>query len=105
MAEEENAVQAEVSNKIKCNGCGANLTFDPGTSTLDCQYCGAKNKIEVEHTLVEEIDFEKFLSENHPEGSLHEVNMVNCQNCGASTTLKPDVTSDSCPFCATPLIV
>lgn len=105
METEESAVQAEVSNKIKCNGCGANLTFAPGTSTLDCQYCGAKNKIEVEHTLVEEIDFEKFLNENHPEESLHEVNLVNCQNCGASTTLKPDVISDSCPFCATPLIV
>src|SRR5437762_1263089 len=101
----ENAIQAEVSNKIKCNGCGANLTFEPGTSTLACQYCGAKNEIKVEHTIVEEIDFEKFLSENQPEENLHEVNAVNCQNCGATTTLKPDVTSDTCPFCATPLIV
>jgi LSD1 subclass zinc finger protein len=105
MKAEENPVEAEVSNKIKCNGCGANLTFTPGTSTLDCQYCGAKNKIEVQHTHIEEIDLNKFLSENQPEESLHEINLVNCQNCGASTTLKPDVTSDTCPFCATPLII
>jgi predicted RNA-binding Zn-ribbon protein involved in translation (DUF1610 family) len=105
MATEVNPTEAKVSDKIKCNGCGANLTFDPGTSTLDCQYCGAHNKIDVAPTHVEEIDFDKFLSEKHPEESLHEINLVNCQNCGASTTLKPDVTSDSCPFCATPLIV
>ena len=105
MEEAKTPSEAEVSNKIKCNGCGANLTFAPGTSTLDCQYCGAKNKIETEHTLVEEVDFEKFLSETQPEADLREVHTVNCQNCGASTTLKPDVTSDTCPFCATPLIV
>ncbi len=105
MKEEENPIEAEVSNKIKCNGCGANLTFEPGTATLACQYCGAKNEIKVEHTVVEEIDFEKFLSDNQPEDSLHEVNAVNCMNCGATTTLKPDVTSDTCPFCATALIV
>jgi predicted RNA-binding Zn-ribbon protein involved in translation (DUF1610 family) len=105
MASEENIIEAKVSDKIKCNGCGANLTFAPGTATLDCQYCGAKNKIETAHVHIEEIDFGKFLSENHAAEDLHEVNLVNCQNCGASTTLKPDVTSDSCPFCATPLIV
>lgn len=105
METEEKTTEAEVSNSIKCSGCGANLTFRPGTATLDCQACGAKNKIEVAHTHIEEIDFDKFLRENHPEESLHEINLVNCVNCGASTTLKPDVSSDTCPFCATPLIV
>lgn len=105
MSSEENAVQAQTAGSIKCNGCGANLTFEPGSSTLACQYCGARNEIKSEPTHIEEIDFEKFLSDNHPEETLHEVNTVNCINCGASTTLKPDVTSDSCPFCDTPLIV
>lgn len=105
MAEEGNAIEAQVSNKVKCNGCGANLTFAPGSATLDCQYCGAKNEIKQEASRVEETDFEKFVSEHHAEENLHEINIVNCQNCGASTTLKPDVTSDSCPFCATALVV
>ncbi|HXB38915.1 MAG TPA: hypothetical protein VNZ49_00145 [Bacteroidia bacterium] len=105
MSNEESAIQAQTAGNIKCNGCGANLTFEPGTATLACQYCCAKNEIKQETTYVEEIDFEKFLSESQPEESLHEINIVNCVNCGASTTLKPDVTSDSCPFCDTPLIV
>lgn len=105
MSSEENAVQAQTAGSIKCNGCGANLTFEPGSAMLACQYCGAKNEIKQETTHVEEVDFEKFLSNNQPEESLHEVNTCNCINCGASTTLKPNVTSDSCPFCDTPLVV
>jgi len=105
MSTEPTAVQTQNAGNIKCNGCGANLTFEPGTATLACQYCGAKNEIKVETTHVEEIDFEKFLSDNQPAETLHEVNTVTCENCSASTTLKPDVTSDSCPFCDTPLIV
>jgi predicted RNA-binding Zn-ribbon protein involved in translation (DUF1610 family) len=105
MSTEQGAAEAQVNNQVKCNGCGANLVFEPGTSTLACQYCGAKNEIKTEAVHVEEIDLDKFLSEHQPEENLHEINTVNCQNCGASTTLKPDVTSDTCPFCATPLIV
>lgn len=105
MSSEQNAVQSETAGGTKCNGCGANLTFQPGTSTLSCQYCGAKNEIRAETAYVEEIDFEKFLGENQPEASLHEVHTVTCENCSAATTLKPNATSDSCPFCATPLIV
>lgn len=105
MSNEQTATQAETAGNLKCQGCGANLTFEPGTSTLSCQYCGAKNEIKTETTYVEEIDFEKFLSENQPAENLHEVNTVTCENCSAATTLKPDVTSDICPFCATPLVV
>ena len=34
-----------------------------------------------------------------------EVSVVKCDSCGASSTLKPNVTSDSCPFCSTPLVL
>lgn len=105
MSSEQSTVQSEAAGGTKCSGCGANLTFQPGTSTLSCQYCGAKNEIRTEAACVEEIDFEKFLSANQPEANLHEVHTVTCANCSASTTLKPNATSDSCPFCATPLIV
>jgi hypothetical protein len=105
MSSEQQAAHTETAGGTKCSGCGANLTFQPGTSTLSCQYCGAKNEIRTEATHVEEIDFEKFLGENQPEASLHEVHTVTCENCSASTTLKPNATSDSCPFCATPLVV
>ncbi len=102
MSEEKNA---EVNNSIKCNGCSSNLTFAPGTDSLSCQYCGALNKIEVVVAQVEEIDFEKFITEKIDAEETQSVTTVKCSNCGAATSLKPNVTSDSCPYCDTALVI
>jgi hypothetical protein len=99
---------AEVSGSTKCKDCGAVLKFAPGTNSLKCEYCGAQNEISstTEATTVVEIDFEKFLNENNIAASdKQELVTVKCGGCGASSTLKPNVTSDNCPFCDTPLVV
>jgi LSD1 subclass zinc finger protein len=97
----------EVSNQLDCRDCGALLKYAPGTTNLKCEYCGAANEIAeaAKPTVVEEIDFEKFLSENSSGVEKQEIVTVKCGNCGASSTMKPNITSDSCPFCATPLVV
>jgi len=100
---------AEVSSQLDCKDCGAVLKFAPGTLHLKCEYCGAANEIAPAGdtaTVVEEIDFEKFLNENNlSPADKQEVTTVKCNGCGAATTLKPNVTSDSCPFCDTPLVI
>lgn len=97
---------AEINkNQIKCKDCGGVLNFSPGTSHLKCQYCGTDNEIVVEKAQAEEIDFEKFLSEKSHTQEEQQISTVKCNGCGASTTLAPNVTSDNCPFCATPLII
>lgn len=96
----------EIKHDSKCKDCGAHLKFAPGTSHLKCEYCGAENKIET--TIVEkieEIDFEKFIASTIESTDKQEVNTVHCKSCGATTTLKPNVTSDHCPFCDTPMVV
>ena len=97
----------EISNQLDCKECGALLKYAPGTSHLKCEYCGCENEIKeaVEETIIEEIDFEKFLNENDSEVEKQEIVTVKCGNCGASTTLKPNITSDSCPFCASPIVI
>jgi hypothetical protein len=97
----------EISNQLDCRECGALLKFAPGTSLLKCEYCGCENEIKVsdEPTVVEEIDFEKFLNENDSNVEKQEIITIKCGNCGAASTLKPNVTSDSCPFCASPIVV
>ena len=99
--EEKNA---EIS-KVKCKDCGAFLTYKPGTVLLKCEYCSAENEIRTEPAEIKELDFNEYLAslENTPEQE--EVNTVKCNDCGANTTLKPNVTSDTCPYCATPLVV
>ena len=97
----------EISNQLDCRDCGALLKYAPGTEHLKCEYCGAANEIKeaVEATVVEEIDFEKFLNENNSNVEKQEIVTIKCGNCGASSTLKPNITSDSCPFCASPIVV
>ncbi len=95
------------TQRITCSNCGASLTFTPGTTHLSCRYCGTENEIAVStpETIVEN-DYVSFLegARNEP-GNCEELHTVTCKSCGAATTLKPNVTSDTCPFCGTPLIV
>jgi LSD1 subclass zinc finger protein len=95
------------SNQLDCRECGALLKYAPGTAHLKCDYCGCKNEIKeaAQPTMVEEIDFEKFLNENSAGVEKQEISTVKCGNCGASSSLKPNITSDSCPFCASPIVV
>ncbi|MCW3082734.1 MAG: hypothetical protein JWP12_100 [Bacteroidetes bacterium] len=97
----------DVSNQLDCRECGALLKYAPGTTHLKCEYCGCANEIKAaaETTVVEEIDFEKFLNENGIGVEKQEIVTVKCNNCGASSTLKPNITSDNCPFCASSLVI
>ncbi len=96
---------AEVSSFVKCKDCGANLKYLPGTPYLNCDYCGAKNEIEVAATEIIENDFNSFLDEKAHQEDKQEISTVKCDGCGASTTLKPNVTSCTCPYCDTPLVI
>ncbi len=92
-------------SKVACKQCGAKLVYAPGTINLKCEYCGAENEINVEPTIIEEIDFEKFISEQTNTIAKHEISTVRCNSCGAQTTLEKNIVSDLCPFCGSILIV
>lgn len=98
----EKANQAET----KCRECGALLHYSPGTTSLNCQYCGADNHFEVKHEPVEEIDFERFVSEFMAKSdSMQTISTVHCDSCGSTTTFNPNIVSDSCSFCGSHLAV
>lgn len=90
---------------FSCNSCGADLTFNPGTTELKCQHCGATNDIPVMDIPIEELDFNEHLKNLENEEEQLTVNLIKCKNCGASSTLESKIQSASCPYCATPLIV
>ncbi len=100
-----NSENKEISNELKCTGCGAILQFKPGTKNLTCTYCGAENVIEASNEIIEEIDFEKFISTQYEKEEKIEVVTVRCSACGASLTLQPNVTADHCPYCAANIVV
>ena len=98
---------ASGSDTIACSGCGAPLAFAPGTTHLACLHCGTENEIAVTipETIVE-TDYRRFLEQTQAGSGGGETALytVTCASCGASTTLKPNVASDACPFCGTPLV-
>jgi len=92
------------SRQFPCSQCGANLNFAPGTDSLKCPYCGYVNPIESGETTIEELDYLAHLRHLGEEQETMEVMTVKCQGCGAETTFDPNITSDRCAFCDTPLV-
>jgi LSD1 subclass zinc finger protein len=102
---DENVENQDISEELKCTGCGAVLEFKPGTKRLTCTYCGAENIIEESDEAIEEIDYEEFIRTQYEKEEKIEVVSVRCSACGASITLEPNVTSDECPYCAASIVV
>ena len=91
---------------LQCSGCGATLQFAPGTHTLKCQYCGAANEI-VDKAAgpIVPVPYADFVARRSGGSAEQSARVVSCKNCGASTTLPPEVNSDTCVFCASPLVL
>lgn len=94
----------EISKDLKCQGCGAVLHYQPGTSNLKCLYCGTENQI-VENagigTAIHTIDYDEFttaMQDIHDARFTITAEVVHCKNCGANSTLDPHVTADLCAF-------
>lgn len=101
---EEPVLTGTNQKEVTCKSCAARLTFKPGSHSLVCEFCGAENEIEVQEAVVEELDFDKFLSEQYNSIQKEEVTTVACESCGAKTTFNPHVVSDFCPFCGSVLV-
>jgi LSD1 subclass zinc finger protein len=94
-------IQADVT----CSSCGAHLKYEPGSTQLKCEYCGAEVDIEKSEQVVQEIDFDKFLA-NHSESlAEQEIKTIRCEGCGAHVNFEPNIVSDRCPFCGSILVV
>jgi len=94
-----------IEGELKCSGCAAVLKFAPGTKSLKCQYCDVVTKIIIAKTAIEEINLEEFLAHQSSNEEKKVIITVKCNGCNAAVTLKPNVTSDSCPFCGVSLVV
>jgi LSD1 subclass zinc finger protein len=104
MSKLEIPVDVPAQRQFPCKSCGATLSFAPGTSSLTCPYCGAANEIDQKRDAVGEQDFNAYFDRAIAEAQTHEQLTVHCQNCGAETTLKPDVTAGRCPFCGSSVV-
>ena len=87
-----------------CAGCGAKLSFAPGTRDLQCEYCGTKNAIAENDDRVEELDFATYLKALEGKMEAAEVEEVKCGKCGAEQTLAGSLFAGHCTFCGAAIV-
>ena len=89
---------------FRCTNCGAGMKYKPGTETLVCEHCNTQNTIPKEELLlVEELDFESYIDKLESE-NLKTEKVIQCKNCGSTSSVAEDVKSLNCPYCSMPLV-
>lgn len=91
-----------------CEGCGADLRYDIGASSLSCEHCGRTVTIELEEDArIEERDYaatlarvRKLREDREAEEPRHE---VTCGDCGATVEFVGTLVSTACAFCGQPV--
>jgi len=90
---------------LKCAGCGAIVMFEAGTEHLKCAYCGTENELPMERDIRSTYSYQEFLEGLKGGNEALAGTVVKCDNCGATVDLPTSVTSDICPFCASPVVL
>ncbi|MDX2116946.1 MAG: hypothetical protein SFY96_02055 [Planctomycetota bacterium] len=92
-------VAAEAQTRFPCKGCGAQLTYAPGTTSLKCPYCSFDNPIAASDSPIVEHDFLAALDALESAHDTTDRLVSHCDSCGANVQFPANVTSLSCPFC------
>jgi hypothetical protein len=86
-----------------CGGCGARVEYAAGADVLRCPYCGYEQRLaESARPVVEHPYAELATLPRKPVASVGAYTF-GCEKCGART--ESDALSESCQFCAAPLVV
>ncbi|NLB41943.1 MAG: hypothetical protein GX815_06720, partial [Clostridiales bacterium] len=83
------------------------MQYSPADEDLKCVYCGKIADLDHTAAEIQENDFNhwKDCAAENSEGQTVEVTEIKCQQCGANTTLEPNISAAKCVFCSTPLIL
>jgi DNA-directed RNA polymerase subunit RPC12/RpoP len=92
------------TQQYTCNQCGAKVNFAPGTSSLKCPYCSFEIQIAQSDVQIGELEYQAYLEKAGSEKESSEAHRVKCDKCGAETTMPPEATAGSCPFCSANMV-
>jgi len=93
--------------QTKCQACGGYMQYSPAAENLKCLYCGVIIDLDKTAATIEENDFLywKDRADESAGDDMVETTEIKCRQCGANTTLPPNVSGAKCAFCGTPLIM
>lgn len=97
---------ASEPRRYPCQNCGAKLEFAPGQMALKCPYCSHENEIDDAggFEAVEELCFHTTIAEMQRAAPKVEAPTVKCSSCAAEIVKPANVTSLTCPFCASNIV-
>jgi DNA-directed RNA polymerase subunit RPC12/RpoP len=84
------------------------MQYSPAHENLKCVYCGGVTELDKTPVEIRENDFLEWKERadaDAPDESMAEAAEIKCRQCGATTSLPPNVSGARCAFCATPLIM
>lgn len=93
------------ARKFPCEGCGADLRWEPGVTAMKCPYCGTEKALAPPPGRITEKPIDAALRAPRDLGWGAERKVIVCKRCGAHTTLDPHVSASACAFCATTAVV
>jgi hypothetical protein len=99
------AVTKAKVRKFPCEGCGADLRWEPGVTALRCEYCGFTKSVALSAERIVEKSVDVALRAPRDLGWGAERKVIACKRCGAHTTLDPHVSASACAFCGTTAVV
>ena len=86
--------------KIPCPRCGADISYDPGSGKLYCEYCGSYSDI----SSLETLNYEKEKTEqNYTESNIYDE--FHCSSCGAKLVTDKTTTITRCVFCGSQQLI
>jgi len=95
---------ASSPREFPCKSCGGKLNFAPGQDALQCPFCGVLNEIAADQSQVQELDYLAALRELESHEETEDRIVVHCNACGADVPMRPNVTSQNCDFCGSPIV-
>jgi hypothetical protein len=101
---EKGGLSPVFAKTFPCTGCGAKLSFAPGTQTLQCEFCGTANTFRTEKAEIEELDFDTYLKALEGKAETVEEEHVKCDKCGAEQNLPPNLFASHCTFCGAAIV-
>ena len=97
-------LQQTGAKQFSCEKCGAKSQYRPGSSVLNCPYCGHETVIPESQQDISELDYEQTLRELAQAEETQEHDEVQCQDCHARFETAPTVTATQCPYCSAPIV-
>lgn len=91
--------------KKPCINCGAELLYAPGTTELQCDYCGYTQEIAASENGFEELVLNQYLDSVGAQSHSEAITILSCKNCGANQHIEENYKSLHCVYCNSPLII